>query len=52
MWTYWLFATDAYYSHLFEDEFKQAANSVSDIIKKYNKKDEIHYFDYVYFLFQ
>ena len=41
---------DAYYSHFFEDEFKQAANSMSDIFKKYNKKDEIPYSDPVYFL--
>lgn len=26
--------TDAYYSHFFEDEFKQAANSMSDIFEK------------------
>lgn len=26
--------TDTYYSHFFEDEFKQAANSMSDVFEK------------------
>ena len=26
--------TDTYYSHFFEDEFKQAANSMNDIFEK------------------